>query len=101
MVARGQEDWGNVTKYTVLLSDCIPLSLRKFQILDPYTSVEIQIMRNFRHFDSHSPAPLWDFPAPIGNKSGSRDTIAAQSRVGHVTQNSAQYQVSTLLSGPL
>ena len=98
MVAGVQEDWANVTKYTNLLSHCIPLSLIKFQILDPFSSVPIQIMRYFRHFDSLFFAPLWDLPAPIGNKSGSRDKIADQSRVGHVIQNSAQSQASTRMS---
>ena len=98
MVAGVQEDWDDVTKYTNLLSQCIPLSLIKFQILDPFSSVPIQIMRYFRHFDSLFFAPLWDLPAPIGNKSGSRDKIADQSRVGHVIQNSAQSQASTRMS---
>ena len=100
MVAGVQEDWDDVTKYTNLLSQCIPLSMSliKFQILDPFSSVPIQIMRYFRHFDSLFFAPLWDLPAPIGNKSGSRDKIADQSRVGHVIQNSAQSQASTRMS---
>ena len=98
MVAGVQEDWDDVTKYTNLLSQCIPLSLIKFQILDPFSSVPIQIMRYFRHFDSLFFAPLWDLPAPIGNKSGSRDKIADQSRVGHVIQNSAQSKASTRMS---
>ena len=85
MVAGVQEDWDDVTKYTNLLSQCIPLSLIKFQILDPFSSVPIQIMRYFRHFDSLFRSALgssgtnreqewvtWQNRRPI--KSGSRDT---------------------------